>query len=234
MERLGVTIKAIPFMPKILTRKQLKVRDEASKKETIFDLFSNSGLAMEDMEVGMSGDNLPIFERVDSLMGKKDPTHYRWPYLFGTNGVGKTFLAKKIARSCIIDDLEEVYFLKAPSFFNDLSKRKDSASLIDKVKFYKKLIIDDLFSHRITPLVIDALFLIFDYRFEYKMPTFVTSNLIPKQVASSIFASGSSYNVPKQLCRSISDRLFGLCVPIRMEGKSIRLRNTKESITPVT
>jgi len=154
-------------------------------------------------------------------------------YLYGNVGCGKTHLACAIANE-VIDNLQirddsAEYAAK----YNDVSRitqrmirvttstemleaiRKsfndpeNNAQILDACKHARLLVLDDLGAEKPSDWVRERLFELFDYRNAEQLPTVITSNLAPKQIAA-------------QLGDRIADRIRDGAVVVQVPGKSER------------
>lgn len=133
-------------------------------------------------------------------------------YICGPVGVGKTFYA-----SCIANEIAKVYAhsVKATSInkiINDLFSVTDKSGYIADLVSVDLLVIDDLGTERKTGYAAEQVFSVIDERYKTQKPLIITSNISYDQL---------SKNTDIQYQR-INDRIRDMCVPIVMEGQSLR------------
>ena len=116
-----------------------------------------------------------------------------WLVLFGTFGSGKTHLAAAIANE-LVARRERVLFQIVPELLDHLRSTLGPNSetrydrLFDTVKSVPILILDDLGEENESPWVREKLFLIFNHRYNYRLPTVVTSNRPPEAIEPRIWS----------------------------------------------
>ncbi len=105
-----------------------------------------------------------------------------WLLLLGSYGCGKTHLAAAIANAALERGLQ-TYFAIAPDLLDHLRAAyapNSEGSYDDRfeaVRTVPLLIIDDLGTENTTPWAREKLYQIFNHRYNYRMPTVVTSNV---------------------------------------------------------
>ena len=105
-----------------------------------------------------------------------------WLYLLGKYGCGKTHLAAAIANAALERGLQ-TYFAIAPDLLDHLRAAyapNSEGSYDDRfeaVRTVPLLIIDDLGTENTTPWAREKLYQIFNHRYNYRMPTVITSNV---------------------------------------------------------
>jgi len=105
-----------------------------------------------------------------------------WLILQGGYGCGKTHLAVAIARKCE-DAGETVFFSIVPDLLDHLRATYAPASeitydeLFDRVRHVGLLVLDDLGSENATAWATEKLFQIINYRYNYRLPTVITTNV---------------------------------------------------------
>lgn len=149
------------------------------------------------------------------------------PYLWGGVGTGKTRIAITLASKIMEEFKTQVFFSTASDF---ISSSIEDKTLFKKLKeAYCPIIIDDLGNHSISQWAIEKIYDILNYRLENTLPTLVTSNFNPIQLEKRLLQITKG-TVDEIICKSISDRLLELCVPIKVDGESIRKIMFKQSI----
>lgn len=106
-----------------------------------------------------------------------------WLLLLGGYGVGKTHLAAAIANYVVQDHRMQVYFAVAPDLLHHLrSAYAPNAETtyderFEQIRSVYLLIIDDLGAEQTTPWAQEKLYQIFNYRYNLRLPTVITSNV---------------------------------------------------------
>jgi DNA replication protein DnaC len=109
----------------------------------------------------------------------EDP--HGWLVLSGGYGVGKTHLAAAIAHARLASG-QSVFFSIVPDLLDHLraafapSSEMPYDELFDKVREAGVLVLDDLGAENATAWATEKLFQIINYRYNYRMPTVVTTN----------------------------------------------------------
>lgn len=101
--------------------------------------------------------------------------------LFGTTGIGKTFLTHCIARE-IMQSVHSVLYLTATEFFDALlakalGRTDESLYLYEQIQTCDLLVIDDLGTERNTEFVISQLFVCLNNRILNEKSTIISTNL---------------------------------------------------------
>jgi len=127
---------------------------------------------------------------------------------YGSPGTGKTFAA-----SCIANALMEkrvpvlvtsIIRITADMFGDDLNE------LLYRMNKARLLVLDDFGAERDTEFKAEQIFAVIDARYAAKKPMIITTNLTDFK---------SETNVRR---RRIYDRIFEVCMPIRLDGESKR------------
>ncbi len=106
-----------------------------------------------------------------------------WLILLGGYGTGKTHLAAAIANYVVQDHRMQVYFAVAPDLLHHLRATYAPGSDVtyderfEQIRSVYLLIIDDLGAEQSTPWAVEKLYQIFNYRYNLRLPTVVTSNI---------------------------------------------------------
>jgi DNA replication protein DnaC len=104
-----------------------------------------------------------------------------WLILKGGYGCGKTHLAAAIANACV-ERGQPVLFLTVPDLLDHLraayapTSTVDYDARFDQVRTASVLILDDLGTESSTPWAQEKLFQIFNYRYNARLPTVITTN----------------------------------------------------------
>jgi DNA replication protein DnaC len=105
-----------------------------------------------------------------------------WLVLLGGFGCGKTHLAAAIANYVVQGHNAQVYFAVAPDLLDHLRAAYAPGSELsyderfEQIRSVYLLIVDDLGAEQSTPWAVEKLYQIFNYRYNLRLPTVVTSN----------------------------------------------------------
>ena len=105
-----------------------------------------------------------------------------WLVMLGGYGTGKTHLAAAIANYVVQDHQMQVYFAVAPDLLHNLRAAYAPGSEVtyderfEQIRSVYLLVIDDLGAEQSTPWAVEKLYQIFNYRYNNRLPTVVTSN----------------------------------------------------------
>lgn len=109
--------------------------------------------------------------------------------LFGTTGIGKTFLTHCVARE-IMNSIHSVLYLTATDFFDALlakalGRTDESLNLYEQIQECDLLIIDDLGTERNTEFVISQLFVCLNERILNQKSTIISTNLTLDEIKAN-------------------------------------------------
>ncbi len=116
-----------------------------------------------------------------------------WLILFGGYGCGKTHLAAAIANRLLANH-NEVLFTVVPDLLDHLRSTFGPHSEVgyderfEQVRSAGVLILDDLGTENATPWAREKLFQIFNHRYNYRLPTVITSNREPRDIEPRILS----------------------------------------------
>lgn len=116
-----------------------------------------------------------------------------WLILYGDYGCGKTHLAAAIANE-VLKMNTEVLFTVVPDLLDHLRSTFGPHSEVayderfDQVRGAKLLILDDLGTENATPWAREKLYQIINHRYNYALPTVITSNREPKDIDPRILS----------------------------------------------
>lgn len=131
----------------------------------------------------------------------------------GTCGTGKTHLAVAILHA-ILDKGYPGLFVTVPDLLAEIRKSYNTDHDSDKIKKImaaKFLVLDDLGAEKTTDWVQEQLYMIINYRYEYELPTIITSNLDIGQLAQKVGERTTS-------------RLLEMCTGVKLNGEDYRAK----------
>lgn len=134
--------------------------------------------------------------------------------LYGEPSTGKTFIAYCIAndliKRCVPVMVTSIVRLTSAT---SLSKGEEEFSrMIEKMNSAHLLIIDDLGTERETDYKMEQVFNVIDSRYNAKKPMIITTNLTMEEMKNTT-------DIRK---RRVFERIFEVCYPLRIVGKSWR------------
>lgn len=135
---------------------------------------------------------------------------------YGSVGTGKSFFASAIANA-LLERMIPVAATSFPRLLNILQGTRERQEVIDRLRLYKLLIIDDLGVERDSSYAAEQVYNVIDARAQSRLPLIVTTNLTMEELK----------NPETMQYRRIYDRVLELCgnVPIKMTGESRRKGN---------
>ena len=147
-----------------------------------------------------------------------------WLLLSGGVGCGKTHLAAAIANQAILTRFTTL-FTVVPDLLDHLRSTFGPSSeiqydeLFDKVRSTGLIVLDDLGTESATAWAREKLFQILNHRYNYRMPTVITTN-----------------QDLRRMDERIRSRLqdTSLCLEVRMDAEDYRPRATGEKYQPKT
>lgn len=140
--------------------------------------------------------------------------------LWGSIGTGKSYMAGCIANALLEEEIS-VHMTNFAKILNELQARFDGKNeYIDYLCGFQLLIIDDLGVERGTEYGLEQLFNVIDSRYRTRKPLIVTTNLTLNEIKNT---TDLSY-------KRIYDRVFEMCMPIQIEGVSIRDEERKNKM----
>lgn len=128
--------------------------------------------------------------------------------LSGPTGSGKTSMAYAIGKEIYLLG-NKVKIWQSAELFDEMRGTDQSREVLESVKNADVLILDDLGSERKTDWVEERLFLIIDYRWQWKLPVIVTTNLTAEQM-------------PDKISERVISRLMDSSTFLVVDGKDYR------------
>ncbi len=149
-------------------------------------------------------------------------------YLYGSFGVGKTYLLGAIANALAQQGVEST-LLHFPSFAVSMKAAiRDNATgeLLDQVKQAPILMIDDIGADAMSAWVRDDILgVILEYRMQQELSTFFTSNFSMKQLEEEHLAIDNQGNEEPLKAKRIMERIRFLSMETPMMGDNLRNGN---------
>ncbi len=149
-------------------------------RDLTFDAFDPRGAAQDARkQASLTG----AFEAARAFAD--DPRG--WLVLVGPNGCGKTHLAAAIANACSVDN-ERAIICAVPDLLDHLrstfapDSRVTYDELFETIRTAPVLILDDLGTQSATAWAQEKLYQLINYRYTARLPTVVTSNLMPEKL----------------------------------------------------
>lgn len=132
--------------------------------------------------------------------------------LWGTVGTGKSYTAACIANE-LLERLTTVVMTSFVKILQDVQKPDfDEKEYIRRLNEAKLLIIDDLGTERGTDYATEKVYNVIDSRYRAKKPMILTTNM----------TLGDMMNTTDIRYKRIYDRIFEMCYPVKMSGRSWR------------
>lgn len=128
--------------------------------------------------------------------------------LWGNTGNGKTFAAACIANELIDRGIPAMI----TSFPRILNAGYDKQEIIEQVRYYPLLVIDDLGAERSSEYAMETVYTVIDERYKAKKPLIVTTNRTLDELCK-----------PKNMdYQRIYDRVIEMCTPLVFKGDNLR------------
>lgn len=149
-------------------------------------------------------------------------------YLYGSFGVGKTFLLGAIANQLALQG-DEVTMLHFPSFSVQMKnsiKNNTTEDLLNTVKSAPVLMIDDIGADAMSAWIRDdVLGVILEYRMQQELPTFFSSNFAMKELEEEHLAVDAQGNQEPLKAKRIMERIQFLSREMPMMGQNLRQKH---------
>lgn len=136
--------------------------------------------------------------------------------LYGQNGTGKSYMAAALCNA-LIDKGHDCRFTTFSRIDRQASGiRSERRTYIDSLNDPALLVLDDLGSERSSEYMQELVFSVIDSRYESGKPMVITTNLTLQDMKDPQTAQQSR----------IYDRILQICHPIKVDGESIRRKDT--------
>ncbi|WP_367342226.1 primosomal protein DnaI [Limosilactobacillus sp.] len=149
-------------------------------------------------------------------------------YLYGSFGVGKTFLLGAIANQLALQG-DQVTMLHFPSFAVQMKnsiKNNTTEDLLNTVKAAPVLMIDDIGADAMSAWIRDdVLGVILEYRMQQELPTFFSSNFDMKELEEEHLAVDAQGNQEPLKAKRIMERIQFLSKEMPMMGQNLRQKH---------
>lgn len=147
-------------------------------------------------------------------------------YLYGTFGVGKSFVLAAIANELATLGVKTI-LVYVPEFLREIRSAIGENTLEEKLNFVKKapvLMLDDLGAESLTAWIRDeVLGAILHYRMAEGLPTFISSNYDYDKLTKHFAKTKEGEDNLK--AERIMERILSLTIPIDMSGENNRIDN---------
>ncbi|MCM3442822.1 primosomal protein DnaI [Metabacillus halosaccharovorans] len=151
-------------------------------------------------------------------------SHPKGIYLYGSFGVGKTYILGAIANELASHKVPSM-LVYVPEFMRELKGSFQNSSLDEKLDAVKKipvLMLDDLGAESVSSWARDeVLGTILQYRMLENLPIFISSNFNLKQLQHHLAISQRGEEEPVKAAR-IMERIKHMTVPIELIGRNRR------------
>lgn len=148
-----------------------------------------------------------------------------WPRVFssgagllfwGNTGTGKTFTAACIANALIDKGIP----VMMTSFPRILNSGFDKSEIVENLRNYPLLVLDDLGVERSSEYAMETVYYIVDERYKSGLPLIVTTNLVINKLR----------NPQDMTHRRIYERILEMCTPVLFSGESKRKAHMTEKM----
>ena len=143
---------------------------------------------------------------------KEMKAHNAGLLMWGPCGNGKSFAAACIANALIEQNIP-VLMTSLPMILGDPNNIMD---IVEQMKAYDLVIIDDLGAERQNQYSLEKTFFVIDERYKVGKPLIVTTNQILEDMREMRESGSADY-------KRIYDRIFEMCTPIAFKGDSRRI-----------
>jgi len=239
----GSRIEEMEFKGRIL---KLRICDQCANEAA---LASQKDLDVQNINQSVRSSDIPAYlldklpldllsnqSKVNDIFNSLDSGgmehHEEYPYLWGSNGTGKTMLSVDWLNRLILKHKGKitVKYIR----ISELSRvnRFQIAETIEKLTVgHYAVLIDDLGNHNTYDHTLEALIDMIEVRLATGKRTIITSNYKPTQLAEKLSQNTSGFGGANvNMCNAIVDRILELCNPVELSGSSLRIGSAIERI----
>lgn len=178
-------------------------------------------------DIDVTADRMPVLEYLANFVKQYDEQHttqLKGLYLHGSYGIGKTHVLGALAHELALKGVSS-YMIHFPSLVVELKaaiKENTVAEKIDAIKKTPIVMLDDIGGEKMTEWIRDDILMpLLQYRMDYQLPTFLTSNLTLEQLEEHFTQTGQVADERK--AKRLMERLRYLTQVFTIEGKNRRL-----------
>ena len=203
---------------------------EAKKQQDIKNRVTLMGLPSSFKQISTDDidlddpNRIEIYHYITEYINRFDMTTQKGLYVFGTFGVGKSYLMAYLANRLSAKYGKSTTILHFPTFCVGIKSAINTGTVkeeIDQLKAAEILILDDIGAEQFSPWIRDdVLQVILQYRMQENLLTFFTSNLDFKDLEAH-FATSRSGDETWQAKR-IMERIRYLAKEIHLQGDNRR------------
>lgn len=140
---------------------------------------------------------------------------YKWLFVYGNCGTGKTFYAACIANAMLLKGYS-VKFATLADIEAELFNCKDKAEIYNRLATVDILVLDDMLSDRMTDYTYEILFKVIDDRYKNGGTMIITTNMTDEETT----------NPKTRQMERIMSRLWDKAVPVKCDGLDRRKANS--------
>ncbi|MGM8215567.1 primosomal protein DnaI [Bacillaceae bacterium W0354] len=145
-------------------------------------------------------------------------------YLYGSFGVGKTYLLAALANELAEHKIDS-FFIYMPELVREMKASINDSTINEKIEKFKNasvLVLDDIGAEYLSAWFRDEILgAILQYRMMERLPVFFTSNYSPEELKSMLAKSGKGEYEELKAAR-IMERINQVSEPVEMNGINFR------------
>lgn len=180
-------------------------------------------ISAKDMDFS-DPNRMEAYAYLADFVDRHDQAYMPGLYLYGSFGVGKTFIMAYLAREVSEKNHLATTLLHFPSFAVDIKNAINTGSvktMIDEIKSSEVLVLDDIGAEQFSAWIRDdVLQVILQHRMQEELPTFFTSNFSLEDLECH-FANGRAGDETWQAKR-LMERIKFLAKPLHLKGDNRR------------